>query len=612
MTRGYLFNPRPRRLPRRFWGYRKKDVDQWILHAKEHDEIAWRAWWDEVSRLSAEIARETERSRLLHMQMEHVRLDTERLRMQLRAGEMTARLAEEGAKVEIEKLHQEYDARFSVIGRVMTNIDRELAALDDKIWSIIEAVQKALAVSEDASRPKPAALPEESLAQFAEIASVLLDAEVAEEPLVATRIDGRMVRLALPAQDVAARTRGGTLVGLVQALIIEDIPPRILGYDVTSPSGEFLGTVPMGDVLVVRRKELRVRDGVRFFSYQELPRETGLPLVVERPQPRSSDLFASDVRERDEEESQAPMPNVASHQTEDPLADWPREEADLAEAPWMSAAVEEAGKEADNGPTLAAPEALQEFGMVWNDDLEGGEDREDGTPLTAGGEGFSVSEEVPEASPAPAGTMLEAFAGPLPFEPTRTDEDAENSAPPVDEWASPPLFEDDGSKTPAGEVPLPGQDPKTGDEDALKAPSLGLGAWDMPGVPLFDSGEKIPDFADNVTDLEEWDGADVPFAPGLVSRAVPDLEAPSWTESSVTRPDPVEESPEPGPRETVGVDVMAFLQGKVVGRDIYDSQQNLVAAQGATIDAELVQRVEAAGQLPDLIVHMTLPGSSAS
>lgn len=70
-------------------------------------------------------------------------------------------------------------------------------------------------------------------------------------------------------------------------------------------------------------------------------------------------------------------------------------------------------------------------------------------------------------------------------------------------------------------------------------------------------------------------------------------------------PAPEGETP---PASAVGVDVLAFLVGKIVGQDILDGQQQLIAAQGSVIDQALVERVEAAGRLPELIVYMTIPG----
>lgn len=53
-------------------------------------------------------------------------------------------------------------------------------------------------------------------------------------------------------------------------------------------------------------------------------------------------------------------------------------------------------------------------------------------------------------------------------------------------------------------------------------------------------------------------------------------------------------------------DVLVFLIGKRVGRDVFDAENRLIVARGGLIDDGLVRRVAAAGRLPELIVHMTL------
>ncbi len=56
-----------------------------------------------------------------------------------------------------------------------------------------------------------------------------------------------------------------------------------------------------------------------------------------------------------------------------------------------------------------------------------------------------------------------------------------------------------------------------------------------------------------------------------------------------------------------GLNILAFISGKVVGRDLYDQDGRLVAAQGTHITPDLVAEVEAMGLLPEMIVYMTLP-----
>lgn len=56
---------------------------------------------------------------------------------------------------------------------------------------------------------------------------------------------------------------------------------------------------------------------------------------------------------------------------------------------------------------------------------------------------------------------------------------------------------------------------------------------------------------------------------------------------------------------TVATEVLAFMNGKVVGQEIVAADGQVVARRGERIDAALVDRVERAGRLPELIVYMT-------
>ena len=59
-------------------------------------------------------------------------------------------------------------------------------------------------------------------------------------------------------------------------------------------------------------------------------------------------------------------------------------------------------------------------------------------------------------------------------------------------------------------------------------------------------------------------------------------------------------------RAGLGTEVLAFLMGKVVGLELRDAQNRLIAERGRRIDTQLVAAAEAAGCLPELIVHMEL------
>ncbi|WP_336787925.1 hypothetical protein [Paenibacillus sp. MMO-177] len=54
-----------------------------------------------------------------------------------------------------------------------------------------------------------------------------------------------------------------------------------------------------------------------------------------------------------------------------------------------------------------------------------------------------------------------------------------------------------------------------------------------------------------------------------------------------------------------------YIVGKIAGESLYDEAGKLVVAKGETITFDIVQRAEKAGKMPDLIVHMIIPGFGA-
>jgi hypothetical protein len=50
-----------------------------------------------------------------------------------------------------------------------------------------------------------------------------------------------------------------------------------------------------------------------------------------------------------------------------------------------------------------------------------------------------------------------------------------------------------------------------------------------------------------------------------------------------------------------------LLEGKVVGEDLRGADSAILATRGTAITPELAARAEAAGMLPDLILHMVWP-----
>lgn len=85
-------------------------------------------------------------------------------------------------------------------------------------------------------------------------------------------------------------------------------------------------------------------------------------------------------------------------------------------------------------------------------------------------------------------------------------------------------------------------------------------------------------------------------APVRASLAVPDSQQAGGTQV------------EAGVRQRLRLLFQRFLAGKILGADLVTADGEVLAARGADITHELVQKAEAAGALPSLIAQMTLPG----
>ena len=130
-----------------------------------------------------------------------------------------------------------------------------------------------------------------------------------------------------------------------------------------------------------------------------------------------------------------------------------------------------------------------------------------------------------------------------------------------------------------------------GDTEAAAVPA------DMPSLPPPQWSEFLPELAGELEEDEADAGAvgtagGRPGKGGEEPRPAPD-------------PAPVTEGP-PAGRAGMGPEVVAFLVGNVVGQDLRDSSDTRIAERGQRIDAALVAAAEAAGCLPQLIVHMEL------
>lgn len=78
--------------------------------------------------------------------------------------------------------------------------------------------------------------------------------------------------------------------------------------------------------------------------------------------------------------------------------------------------------------------------------------------------------------------------------------------------------------------------------------------------------------------------------------------------SEQAEPESNELKPSPGLTEEILSIKNRYIVGKVAGENLYASDGGLIVAKGNTITSEIVQKAEREGKLPDLIVHMVIPG----
>ncbi len=168
-------------------------------------------------------------------------------------------------------------------------------------------------------------------------------------------------------------------------------------------------------------------------------------------------------------------------------------------------------------------------------------------------------------------------------------------APSVAREEQPPVDQEKSSPAPQSEErPAEGKN-----ETVPEAPwpeELPRPAWQLPG--------------------ESGDAGSVPLRVGQPQRA---YEIPRTEPARPQAPRPQTPPPRPAQRPAAtpaepmvvagasGLNILAFIAGKVVGRDLVGQDGRLVAAQGTRITPELVAEVEAMGLLPEMIVYMTLP-----
>ncbi len=114
------------------------------------------------------------------------------------------------------------------------------------------------------------------------------------------------------------------------------------------------------------------------------------------------------------------------------------------------------------------------------------------------------------------------------------------------------------------------------------------------------AAEAATPLAENTEPLPGMEGAGKATGGGAVRQG----EA-LYTQDRAAR---AREAAEPSSETLLGDDVLHYLVGKLVGQELHDAQGGVIARVGDVIDVAVVHAAEVAGVLPELIVHMTLPG----
>lgn len=242
------------------------------------------------------------------------------------------------------------------------------------------------------------------------------------------------------------------------------------------------------------------------------------------------------------------------------------EAADGGLTPETSQAVHDGGVEAPTGSgPVDAGRAGPSAGGAGDDQSaaaaatsDGAEGHSDGAPAQAAAEPAAAdSASAMQSTPGVAGGLNAEDAA-----------RAAAGAAPVPRWPA--------------DIPLPDWQMSLGAEGEVAAsaePSVVAQAESRPAAPVHDPGAASPAGAHGRAAAQE---ARDP------ARAVP--------------PRPV------GPTSgAASLNILAFIAGKVVGRDLVAPDGVLLAARGAQITPELVAQAETLGLLPEMIVYMTVP-----
>lgn len=651
-------------LPRSLFGYRRATVDQYVRQRLLADEVEERNRSDEIQRLTLEIMRQKEHIKTFQSLAEQTRMACETLRLQWEREQQNTRFVEEGVRQEAERLNDIHRQRLQDLDATYAAVDAEIKVTEQKLWQMAESLTRVLQDAQTLATQELNAESVESL--WADFCKTVIGQVITapEEFLDSSR---SLMQYRVPRGTVQLATRQGVVLGFLHAVIISRVPARIVAYRLQSGHliGQAdIQVLRLGHIMVknhyrcMEEAQLRI-DPPRFqtgasTSVSELPEADRSTVGDRSVTPPGQSDYEAPPSARWEEKSPSLDHVQASEAVRSDIsastAGQDQPETAVSPTPPCSASSEVEGNGEgetaswEEGPSAHAGMAIPEDGRLGAEirqsdvaarasDEEHAQRLESPTTSTRApvdAEGNGVGEMAPSDGQWDDGrrdvfesdeTTASSLAARIPTS-TGTGEASSQdvlSAPRIN--SAPYRAQVRGEAKDNEDVALPQEStllPPSwhSDQDSLKPRMRDLS---LPGVEEQDP-PKLPDRAHAPVSQ----GDDDSQLPGLNRREARRLGPPSWTDrgtpgsipagAAVRQASvPAVEGDEPisatlsvdtPVSDAGGIDVRTFLYGKRVGKDIRDAAGNLVASAGEIITPALVQRVEEAGFLPELIVHM--------
>lgn len=658
-SRGSRPRFRVQRLALGLFGFHRGDVLELATRMEAEQRGAAEAFAAVATDQRARIERTLTRRDALEELLERLRGDRERLARQLEQARRNASALEAGVREEVAHLEASHAQERTRLEAFLPEVDRAIAHAEAELSQLAEGLERLLrhAAPEDA---------EDASTEFADVTAALLAQPPQDMPV--RRLPGGRTLFELPQHSVKLQMRGGSSLGAVTGLVVSGPPPRVVGFAVEIEGR--LGVVPAADVVAVHQGTVLVRDKYRLVDAAALPEEsTRVIFPVSRslrgqgPAQETKPLGRSDGP-RNAELTAAETAASSPAPLEEYLAS-AHDRADLREVAREAAkAADEHAREAEVASLRALAEDAAQDAAMQASDTEGPSDVQGPAGRGTGADGFEASlvkgsrDATEQSEPAVQPDELTAAAdGSEPLQPETTPiaSAAEEVARPRLLVVGTELADEHFLAVDAAAAAPGGRQPETA--VAAEAPSLPPAAESMSGEPHESArGEPLdlmakagrdapaaasppagvlappPPFALGDAEPVPVHGVQIPTEPSWpagVPRPAWQLpadrdEVPAEVRDSLPREAPkapVSQSPAPRaaerhaaapaePRVAAGgasLNILAFIAGKVVGRDLTSSDGQLIAARGTRITPELVAEVETMGLLPEMIVYMTLP-----